>query len=285
MPQFDLFDGVKTLNVVSVSGGKDSTATALLAIERNTENLMFLFADTGNESPKTYDYLNYLDSVLFERSGKHIERLKADFSNRINKAIEMAEELGEHSPLPPVGIPFLDLSMHYGFFPTSQKRFCTGELKRDVIRRFLNPYLNSGYVITDWQGIRAEESKLRAEMAARSLVLTTATGGELWKYLPIHSWKASDCFEYLKRQGVKANPLYEDGFSHVGCFPCVNWKISELAILADKYPERVQEISAWEHVVSASSGKPVTFYPNESFRERVNRAWSKVYGRIEKCKF
>lgn len=43
MPQVDLFDGVKTLNVVSVSGGKDSTATALLAIERNTENLMFLF--------------------------------------------------------------------------------------------------------------------------------------------------------------------------------------------------------------------------------------------------
>lgn len=282
MAQLDLFDGVRTLNVVSVSGGKDSTATALLAIERNTENLMFLFADTGNESPKTYDYLNYLDGVLFERSGKHIERLKADLSNRIRKAIEIAETIGEPAPLPPTGIPFLDLSMHNGFFPTSQKRFCTGELKRDVVRRYIRRYLNSGYVITDWQGIRAEESKLRAKMSERSLILTSETGGELWKYLPIHSWKASDCFEYLKRQGVKANPLYEEGFSHVGCFPCVNWRMSELAILAEKYPERVQEISAWEHVVSASSGKSVTFYPNESFRERVNRAWSKIYGRIEK---
>lgn len=28
MAQLDLFDGVRTLNVVSVSGGKDSTATA-----------------------------------------------------------------------------------------------------------------------------------------------------------------------------------------------------------------------------------------------------------------
>lgn len=55
-----------------------------------------------------------------------------------------------------------------------------------------------------------------------------------------------------------------------------------LITLLKKYPERVQEISAWEHLVSASSGKPVTFYPNESFRERVNRAWSKVYGRAEK---
>ena len=282
MAQLDLFDGVRTLNVVSISGGKDSTATALLAIEQKTDNLMFVFADTGNEAPKTYDYLDYLDVILFERSGKHIKRLKADFGNRIEKALDIAESLGEPSPLPATGIPFLDLSMHYGFFPTSQKRFCTGELKRDVIRRFLNPYLNSGYVITDWQGIRAEESKLRAEMSDCSLVLTTATGGELWKYLPIHSWKATDCFEYLKRQGVKANPLYDDGLSHVGCFPCVNWKMSELAILAEKYPKRVKEISFWEHLVSASSGKPVTFYPNESFRERVNRAWSKVYGNVEK---
>lgn len=282
MAQLDLFDGVRTLNVVSVSGGKDSTATALLAIEQKTGNLEFVFADTGNESPKTYDYLEYLDGVLFERSGKHITRLKADFSERIEKAIDMAESLGEQPPFPATGNPFLDLSKHYGFFPTSQKRFCTGELKRDVIRRFLNPYLNSGYVITDWQGIRAEESKLRAEMTGRSLVLTTATGGELWKYLPIHSWKASDCFEYLRRQGVKANPLYEDGFSHVGCFPCVNWRMSELAILAEKYPERVKEISHWEHLVSASTGKTITFYPNESFIKKTNRALEKVYGRTEK---
>ena len=281
MAQLDLFDGVRTLNVVSVSGGKDSTATALLAIEQNTDNIMFIFADTGNESHKTYDYLEYLDGILFERSGKRITCLKADFSNRIEKAIDAAESLGEPSPLPATGNPFLDLSTHYGIFPTSQKRFCTGELKRDVIRRYLNPYLNSGYVITDWQGIRAEESKLRAEMSTRSLVLTTATGGELWKYLPIHSWKASDCFEYSKRQGVKANPLYEDGFSHVGCFPCVNWKTSELAILAEKYPERVEEISTWERLISMSSGKPVTFYPNESFREKTNRALAKIMGGLK----
>lgn len=39
------------------------------------------------------------------------------------------------------------------------------------------------------------------------------------------------------------------------------------------------------NIVSASSGKTVTFYPNESFRQKVNRAWEKVYGRIEKWKF
>ena len=82
MAQLDLFDGVRTLNVVSISGGKDSTSTALLAIEQKAENLMFIFADTGNEAAKTYDYLEYLDGILFERSGKRITCLKADFSNR-----------------------------------------------------------------------------------------------------------------------------------------------------------------------------------------------------------
>lgn len=36
-------------NVVSMSGGKDSTAMALLAIERGVENLHLVFADTGHE--------------------------------------------------------------------------------------------------------------------------------------------------------------------------------------------------------------------------------------------
>ncbi len=43
-------------NIVSMSGGKDSTAMALLAIERDTEDLEFVFADTGHEHEMTYEY-------------------------------------------------------------------------------------------------------------------------------------------------------------------------------------------------------------------------------------
>lgn len=48
------------VNVISVSGGKDSTAMLLLAIERGTENIRPVFCDTGNEHPLTYDYVRYL---------------------------------------------------------------------------------------------------------------------------------------------------------------------------------------------------------------------------------
>ena len=69
-----------TLHVVSVSGGKDSTATLLLALNRvSRENLRAIFCDTGNEHDAVYEYLSYLEQALDIR----IERLKADFSEQI----------------------------------------------------------------------------------------------------------------------------------------------------------------------------------------------------------
>ena len=72
-------------NIVSISGGKDSTAMALLAIERETENLRFVFADTGHEHRLTYDYVDYLSGELERRCGVGIERVRADFSRQIEK--------------------------------------------------------------------------------------------------------------------------------------------------------------------------------------------------------
>ncbi|ARD10127.1 phosphoadenosine phosphosulfate reductase family protein [Pseudomonas savastanoi] len=45
---------MSTHNIVSVSGGKDSTATLLVAIALDTPNLQAVFADTGNEHEQTY---------------------------------------------------------------------------------------------------------------------------------------------------------------------------------------------------------------------------------------
>ncbi len=60
-----------TINVISVSGGKDSLAQWLLAIE-NGVNHIAVFADTGHEHPQTLEYLDYLESRL----GKiHIRRV------------------------------------------------------------------------------------------------------------------------------------------------------------------------------------------------------------------
>jgi 3'-phosphoadenosine 5'-phosphosulfate sulfotransferase (PAPS reductase)/FAD synthetase len=67
-------------HVISVSGGKDSLATALLALRRvDRSKLRFIFCDTGNEHQAVYEYLAYMEQALDIR----IDRLVADFSDQI----------------------------------------------------------------------------------------------------------------------------------------------------------------------------------------------------------
>lgn len=63
----------RTVNVGSLSGGKDSAAMCALA-EKMGVDLLRVFADTGNEHPLTYEYVDYLE----QRLGS-ITRVKADF--------------------------------------------------------------------------------------------------------------------------------------------------------------------------------------------------------------
>jgi len=65
------------INLVSVSGGKDSTATLLVAIERGVENISGVFCDTGNEHQQTYDYIAYLQDA----TGIQFKTLKQDFTD------------------------------------------------------------------------------------------------------------------------------------------------------------------------------------------------------------
>jgi 3'-phosphoadenosine 5'-phosphosulfate sulfotransferase (PAPS reductase)/FAD synthetase len=72
---------LKPLHFVSISGGKDSTATACLAVERQQRRSMevrYLFADTGNEHPITLEHVDYLARTL----GVTIETVRADFTHR-----------------------------------------------------------------------------------------------------------------------------------------------------------------------------------------------------------
>lgn len=65
-------------NVVLQSGGKDSAATMLLAVEREIK-FDAVFADTGNEQQATYDYVRYLADAL----KIDIQWVRADFSRQI----------------------------------------------------------------------------------------------------------------------------------------------------------------------------------------------------------
>jgi 3'-phosphoadenosine 5'-phosphosulfate sulfotransferase (PAPS reductase)/FAD synthetase len=262
-------------NIVSVSGGKDSTALLLLAIERQTENLQAVFCDTGNEHPITYEYVQYLNETVFP-----IKTVKADMSENINRRREKLEKIangeidevakGLKYPFTPerareiiplmqvTGNPFLDLCVARGMFPTTMRRFCSEELKRNVlIEEVQLPLLDGTNKVMAWQGVRADESRARA-----NYVELDEVGGGLWNCRPILKWTVDDVFAMHRKHGVVPNPLYKMGMKRVGCMPCIHAGQDELLEIAKRFPDQIARIKEWEAKVAATSRAPMlaTFF-------------------------
>ncbi|MCC4290462.1 phosphoadenosine phosphosulfate reductase domain-containing protein [Vreelandella aquamarina] len=240
-------------NVISISGGKDSTAMLLLAIERGMPNLSPVFADTGHENPQTYEYIAYLEKAL----GINIRRVKADFTEDFKRkrafiAEKWPEEIRERGMKAlerTTGIPFLDLAMLKGRFPSTKAKFCTGHLKALPIQQQVEmPLLKAGHKVISWQGVRAEESPDRAKMPMNEILDMGVVA-----YRPLIRWKAADVFAMHDRHGIEPNPLYKQGMGRVGCMPCINARKGEIREIALRFPEEIERVAEWELLVSQAA--------------------------------
>ncbi|HAV1800348.1 TPA: phosphoadenosine phosphosulfate reductase family protein [Enterobacter hormaechei subsp. steigerwaltii] len=275
-----------TINIISISGGKDSLAQWLLAIESGVK-ILPVFADTGHEHPQTLAYLDYLENQLGP-----VKRVQADFTRQIEgkrKFIEekwpisLVEECGM-SPdeaaerikcaleiLKPTCNPFLDLCMWKGRFPSTKARFCTFDLKHEPVRtQVVLPALNEFEEVISWQGVRAQESPARAGLPAWEEDADNTPG--LHVYRPILQWTHEEVFAFAKRHGIKPNPLYLQGCSRVGCMPCIHARKSELAEIFSRWPEEIKRVAEWERLVAACSRRGnSTFFPSTHDPRRAER--------------
>jgi 3'-phosphoadenosine 5'-phosphosulfate sulfotransferase (PAPS reductase)/FAD synthetase len=259
-------------NIISVSGGKDSTALLLLAIERQPDNLEAVFADTGHEHPQTYEYVQYLNDTVFP-----IRTIKADFTKDIERKREYVRNKWPEKGVPPeiveralatlvpTGIPFLDLCIWKARMPSTKARFCSEELKRNpIIEQVQMPLLKQGDTVLSWQGVRADESLSRRDLAELEDV-----GGGLWNYRPILQWTADDCFAMHRKHNVRHNPLYEQGMGRVGCMPCIHSRKDELLEISRRFPEEIGRVAEWERIVAKASKHDVegtTFFTYDGNR-------------------
>ena len=261
-------------DIVAFSGGKDSLATLLTAIERGID-FECCFADTGNEHPITYEYVGYVE----QKTGITIQRVKADFSDRIEKKREyirkrwdkpftttrwgkvktrraLTEEEIQRAldTLHPTGNPFLDLILQKGMMPTPRQKFCSMELKQlPMMEQVYLPLMDAGKVPICWQGVRAQESPARSRYEP-----VEVTGDGLVLYRPLLLATHEDVFRIAKRHGVKPNPLYEQGMTRVGCMPCINCSNRELAEIGRRFPEHIDRIAEWERLVAKTSRNPLS---------------------------
>lgn len=275
-----------TTNIISLSGGKDSLAQCLYAVENEIPHER-VFADTGHEHPQTMEYLLYLEEKLGP-----IKRISADFTDRIEGKrkyiaekwpVTLVEKCGftpEQAAeriaralevLKPTGIPFLDLCMWKGRFPSIKARFCTFELKHEPIRyQFILPALEFYDEVISWQGVRAQESPDRALLPAWEEDADNTPG--LHVFRPILNWLHDDVFAIAKRHGIEPNPLYKQGCGRVGCMPCINVRKAELAEIFARWPEEIARVAEWERIVADCSRRGnSTFFPSTKESARAEK--------------
>lgn len=246
-----------SLAVVSVSGGKDSTATALCALnEHGREGCRFVFSDVGNEHELTLAYIHdYLPTVVGP-----IDTVRADFSREIAAKRTYAETVWPEQGVPreivrralsvlyPTGVPFLDLCLWKGRFPSRKAQFCTQYLKRIPLDHYLLECMAEGWDVQSWRGLRRDESLSRRNTPDRERV---AEGFEI--VYPVASWTAQQTVDFVIGRGVRLNPLYTQGMSRVGCMPCINATKDELNEIAKRFPQHIDRIREWERLVSLAA--------------------------------
>ncbi len=122
----------KEYHILSLSGGKDSTALAFYIKENMPdihEKIEYVFCDTGVDLPETYDYLNKIEIFL----DKKITRIHPEKS---------FEHLVESSN---------------GFLPSIANRWCTSELKTLPFLKYIKSKLENNSKVYNYIGFRADE--------------------------------------------------------------------------------------------------------------------------------
>jgi 3'-phosphoadenosine 5'-phosphosulfate sulfotransferase (PAPS reductase)/FAD synthetase len=112
-------------HILGISGGKDSTALAVL-LYKSIPQMEYFFCDTHKELPETYEYLDRVEARL----GIKIQRLSA-------------ERGFDHW-----------LDVYGGFLPSPKSRWCTKQMKIIPLERFIGDDEAISYV-----GIRADENR------------------------------------------------------------------------------------------------------------------------------
>lgn len=271
--------------IANISGGKDSDCIAGLAADRQQrtgKRVRFVFADTGHEHDWTYEHIEVLARIL----EIEIETIKRDFTadlarrrDRLPKqwrAAGVPENLIDEAValLRPTGVPYIDMVLSNGMFAANKRKFCTEDLKVvPTDKQVIKPLLADGISVVTWLGIRADESKNRADTTrhprfGRSGNHTMAA--RLLHYRPMLDWTVEAVIAYHKYRGIPLNPLYAFGFSRVGCFPCINARKAEIALIARRFPEAIDKLRRWESLctqVNVSRRHPgrvddiATFFP------------------------
>lgn len=214
-------------HVVSLSGGKDSTAMLLMMLERGMRIDCILFCDTGLEFPGLYAHLDKLEQYI----GRPITRIRAEHSfeyffcqHRIRRkrSTAFAEKYGAD---------------HLGYGWAGPKmRWCTERLKNEPREQYLRK-LRETYTVIEYVGLAADEG-YRMERKNNQ--------NPNHRH-PLIDWNVTEaeCLQYCHDHGFDWGGLYEI-FHRVSCWCCPLQSLSELRKLYHHFPELWEQLKKWD---------------------------------------
>lgn len=234
---------------IGFSGGKDSAATLIYITKvLCIPNVVACFADTGWEADETYTYLDYIEQA----TGVPIIRLQA-------KCGQVFKKDNPRVPDKEKPMDMLELCKIKGRFPSSQRRFCTTELKLKPMQQWIAEQVKP---VVNISGIRREESPKRSS-APFYIEKDEFLSVPVW--LPIVAWKWQDVFDMHRLYGVEPNPLYKRGHARVGCYPCIMSNKNELCNIAKNHPEVFDKMNSMEEeVCKMSKSGCSSFFPADT---------------------
>ena len=176
---------MKEYHILSLSGGKDSTALAFFMKENMPEifeKTELVFCDTECELPETYDYLNKIEIFL----NKKITWLRPEKS-------------------------FEHIMTTCGYLPSPIRRWCTIELKTKPFENFIKKRLDG--LINLYIGIRADEMFRAKYGRYRNKQIK-----EIYPFVDRGLTK-NDIENILKESGINL-PKYYEWSNRSGCYFC-----------------------------------------------------------------
>ena len=238
--------GTTPRHILSLSGGKDSAALAIYMRDRVPE-MEYVFHDTDKELPETHEYLDRLSAYL----GKEIQKTKPDYS--FDKWLQVFG----------------------GMIPSSQRRWCTRQLKLKPFEDFVGNEPVFNYV-----GLRADEE--RQGYISHKANIT-----------PVYPFRddglvLADIVRILEESGLGMPTFTQWGRTRSGCYFCFFQQKIEWVRLKEKYPEKFEDAKRYEHM--SSSGIPFYWNGEESLEElerpermeEIKRKWEESRHQLKK---
>lgn len=211
-------------HIVSVSGGKDSSALALYLWDRYPElEVEYVFCDTGCELPETYQYLARLEAIL----GQEIVHLNA------LDLIGVAKKPGRN--------PF-DIwlnEVYGGFLPSPRARWCTRILKIKPFEQYVGDDRAFSYI-----GIRGDESREGYQSAKPPVISEQPNIVPVYPFRD-HALGIHDIRLILEESGLGL-PSYYEWRSRSGCYFCFYQQIGEWQGLKERHPEWFERAKQYE---------------------------------------